>query len=289
MLSADFFRRTSSNMADPNLAFIGGGNMAQAIVGGLIANGYSRDRITAADPLAQQRTLVEERHGIRTVADNRLAVAGSDVLVLAVKPQMLGEVCRGIAAPVRNTRPLVLSVAAGVRVRDISRWLGEPIPLIRVMPNSPALVGAGVTGMFANEHVDRAQKTVAERLMSAVGTVVWLDSESLIDPVTAVSGSGPAYFFLLMEIMEQVGMEMGLPADAARALTTQTAAGAAEMALQQSGLDLDSLRKQVTSPGGTTEAAVRTLEDANFREIVRAALIAARDRGAELADTFGSD
>jgi pyrroline-5-carboxylate reductase len=275
-------------MADPNLAFIGGGNMAQAIVGGLIANGYSRDRITAADPAAQQRALVEERHGIRTVADNRLAVDGSDVLVLAVKPQMLGEVCRGIAIPVRNTHPLVLSVAAGVGLRDISRWLGERIPLIRVMPNSAALVGAGVTGMFANEHVDTAQKTVAERLMSAVGAVVWLDSESLLDPVTAVSGSGPAYFFLLMEIMEQVGMEMGLPADAARALTTQTAAGAAEMALQ-SGLDLVSLRRQVTSPGGTTEAALRTLEDANFRGIVRAALIAARDRGAELADTFGSD
>ncbi len=275
-------------MADPKLGFIGGGNMAQAIVGGLIGNGYSRERITVADPLAQQRSLVEERLGIEAVGDNRVAVGGSDVLILAVKPQMLREVCRGIAAAVHNARPLVLSVAAGVGIRDISRWLGEPIALIRVMPNSPALVGAGVTAMFANEHVDTAQKAVAERLMSAVGSVVWLDSESLLDPVTAVSGSGPAYFFLLMEIMEQVGIEMGLSADAARTLTTQTAAGAAQMALQP-GLDLVSLRQQVTSPGGTTEAALRTLDDADLRGIVRAALFAARDRGTQLANTFGSD
>ncbi len=275
-------------MADPKLGFIGGGNMAQAIVGGLIGNGYSRERITVADPLAQQRSLVEERLGIEAVGDNRVAVGGSDVLILAVKPQMLREVCRGIAAAVHNARPLVLSVAAGVGIRDISRWLGEPIALIRVMPNSPALVGAGVTAMFANEHVDTAQKAVAERLMSAVGSVVWLDSESLLDPVTAVSGSGPAYFFLLMEIMEQVGIEMGLSADAARTLTTQTAAGAAQMALQP-GLDLVSLRQQVTSPGGTTEAALRTLDGADLRGIVRAALFAARNRGMQLADTFGSD
>lgn len=275
-------------MTDPKIAFIGGGNMAQAIIGGLIANGYSRDLITAADPLPQQRTAIEERHGIRTVADNRLAVGASDVLVLAVKPQLLRDVCGEIGAPVQTVRPLVLSVAAGVGTHDISRWLGEHIALIRVMPNSPALVGAGVTGMFANENVDATQKSAAERLMSAVGAVVWLDRESLLDPVTAISGSGPAYFFLLMEIMERVGIEMGLPADAASELTIRTAAGAAEMALR-SGPDLVTLRRQVTSPGGTTEAALRTLEEADLRGIVRAALIAARDRGAELADEFGSD
>ncbi len=275
-------------MTEPNIAFVGAGNMAQAIIGGLVAGGYPPDRLTAADPQREQREALEKRHGVRTVEENPDAVDGSSVVVLAVKPQLLHEVCTTIAPAVQAAKPLVLSVAAGVGARAICDWLGDHIAVIRVMPNSPALIGAGTAGLYANELVDVEQKAMAERLMTAVGSFVWLDSERLLDPVTALSGSGPAYFFLLMEIMESVGLEMGLPADAARKLTTETALGAAKMALQAEE-DLGSLRRKVTSPGGTTEAAIDSLEAADFREIVRAALLAARDRGIELSETYGSD
>lgn len=275
-------------MAHPDIAFIGAGNMAQAIIGGLIADGYPRERLIAAEPQPDQRESVEDRHGIRTVADNRAAVDNGQVVILAVKPQILRAVCQAIGPSVQAGHPLVISVAAGVCARDISRWLGNHVALIRVMPNSPALIGAGVAGMFANDLVDTAQRALAERLMRAVGSVVWLEDEALLDPVTAISGSGPAYFFLLMEVMVEVGAEMGLSRDAARKLTTETALGAAKMALL-SEQDLAVLRQQVTSPGGTTEAAIRTFEREDLRGIVRAALVAARNRGIEIADTFGSD
>lgn len=270
------------------ISFIGGGNMASSLVGGLLANGYPASQICIAEPNAQKRQQLQQQFGIAVVSDGNQAVVEADVLVLAVKPQILQAVCRDLADKVQQQQPLVISIAAGIRSTDIERWLGGDCPLVRCMPNTPALLQAGATGLFANTQVDAGQKQLAEDILGAAGITLWVEQETLLDAVTAVSGSGPAYFFLLMECMQKAGEQLGLDANSARQLSLQTALGAARMATAGDD-DPATLRNKVTSKGGTTEAAINCFQQNGLEELVNKALTAARDRAIELADELGKD
>jgi pyrroline-5-carboxylate reductase len=273
-------------MDNPTITFIGGGNMATSLIGGLRAHNHPADQIWVSDPDLDLLAAHQERFAVQTSADNSVAARHADIVVLAVKPQVMPGVALGLRDCVQQTKPLILSVAAGVREADMQRWLGGEVAIVRCMPNTPALLGAGATGLYANAHVNSGQRVAAEDIMRAAGITIWVENEALLDAVTAVSGSGPAYFFLLMEMMEKVGVELGLDAEAARALTLQTALGAARMALE-SGESPGALRKRVTSPGGTTEQAVNSFIDGGFEQRVRAALSAARDRAIDLGVQLG--
>lgn len=273
-------------MTQHTLSFIGGGNMARSLIGGLIADGWPAGHIRVADPNAEICAQLAEHFGIGTGGDNRAAVAGADVVVLAVKPQVMRAVAQDIAASVQTQRPLLVSIAAGIRSADLDRWLGGDCPIVRCMPNTPALVQSGATALVANPRVSADQRDVAESVLRAVGLTLWLDDEALMDAVTALSGSGPAYFFLVMEALQTAGMQLGLPEQTARLLTLQTAFGAAKMALE-SAEDAATLRRRVTSPGGTTERALQTFEDGRLSELITRALTAARDRSRELAEQLG--
>lgn len=269
------------------IAFIGGGNMARSLIGGLVAGGHEPDRIWVAEPDIGQRELLHGRHGVRTGSDNLAIAAEAEVIVLAVKPQILQGVARQLAPVVQARRPLVISIAAGVREPDLRRWLGGgSLALVRTMPNTPALVGSAASALFANEFVSEERRQLAESLLRAVGVTVWVDDESLLDAVTALSGSGPAYFFLIMEALERTALDLGLDADNARLLTLQTAFGAAKMALES----VESpaiLRARVTSPGGTTERALSILREGGLETLLAQALEAARSRARELGDLLG--
>lgn len=269
------------------IAFIGAGNMAGALIGGLIADGVSPDRLTATDTSREKCEALRAAAGIRTLQDNRAAAADADVLVLAVKPQVLRDVALELAEQVQRTRPLVISIAAGVRSESLQAWLGEDVPVVRTMPNTPAMIQAGASVLYATPAVSEAQREQAESLMRAVGLTQWVEDEGLMDAVTALSGSGPAYYFLVMEAMEDAARRLGLPAETARLLTLQTALGAARMALESSEPP-STLRARVTSPRGTTERAVAVLEDGGIRDLFRRALKAARDRSIELSDDLGA-
>ena len=273
-------------MPEPTICFIGGGNMASSLVGGLIASGRRPAGITVSDPDADRRQALAERFAVTTVADNPAAAAGARIVVLAVKPQMMSGVCREMGPVLADRDPLVISIAAGVRVADIARWLGYEAAIIRAMPNTPALLGSGATGLFANAAVGAAQRDEGESVMRAVGLTCWVDAEEQMDAVTAVSGSGPAYFFLLMEAMAEGAEAMGLSPDTARLLVMETAFGAAKMALESDDPP-SALRERVTSPGGTTAAALDCLARRDFRGVVAEALTCARDRARVLADEQG--
>jgi pyrroline-5-carboxylate reductase len=268
------------------IGFVGGGNMAGAMIGGLLANGIPAHSILASDPSQATREGLTSRYGIRVMENNPELASLVDILVLAVKPQVLAEVARGLRSTAQARKPLVLSIAAGIEISSLQTWLGGDIAVVRAMPNSPCLVRQGITALYANEQTTNEQRILAQQAMEAVGTVIWVPGENLMDAVTAVSGSGPAYFFLLMEAMEQGARQMGLPMEVAWALTLHTGVGAARMALE-SGQDLAQLRKNVTSPGGTTAAALAVFESAGLRDIVERALVNARDRGREIARDFG--
>lgn len=273
-------------MSEQRVTFIGGGNMACSLIGGLIADGYPADRLHIADPDAASRMDLAKRFRVHVHEDNRQAVLHASAVVFAVKPQMIKSVLEPLGPLLREQQSLVISVAAGVREPDISRWLGGHIPVVRTMPNTPALVRAGATALFANAHVSQEQRDFAESLLRAVGITQWLNEEALLDVVTALSGSGPAYFFLLMEILESAAAELGLPRQTARLLTLETALGAARMALE-SDEDPGRLRQRVTSAGGTTEAATRVLENGGVPELFRRALQAATNRAGELGRLLG--
>lgn len=272
----------------PTIGFIGAGNMARSLAGGLIQSGTARERLLLADPDASQRQGAEQALGVATLADNSALAARAQVLVLAVKPQALKAVATGIAGVVQKTRPLVISIAAGIRVADLEQWLGGNLPIVRVMPNTAALIGSGASGLYANARVSAAQRDEAESILRAVGVTVWVEKEALIDTVTAVSGSGPAYFFLVMEVLEKAAIKHGLDPHTARLLTLETAYGAAKMALE-GGEEPALLRKRVTSPGGTTEQAVKTLEAGQIEKIFDDAVVAAIHRAGELGDLFGKN
>ena len=240
----------------------------------------------ATDPDAEQRQNMAQQFSITTLENNAEAVTNADVIVLAVKPQVMQQVVSGLANAVKGNSKMIISIAAGVRLNSLTEWLEEPTAIIRVMPNTPALIQAGVAALFANEHASESQKNTAEAMMRSVGTAIWLESEDLMDTVTALSGSGPAYFFYFMEAMEKAATEMGLSNEHARLLTIETALGAAKMALL-SASDLKELRKQVTSPGGTTEQALNTFQQGNLEELVHEAMSAAKERSIELSQLLG--
>ncbi|TBU97810.1 pyrroline-5-carboxylate reductase [Stutzerimonas kirkiae] len=272
-------------MSTPRITFIGAGNMAASLIGGLRAQGIAAERIRASDPSPQQREAIAAQHGIETLEDNAQALADADIVVLAIKPQVMQAVCRDLA-PHLPEQALVVSIAAGIACDSLQRWLGRELPLVRCMPNTPALLGLGASGLYANAQVSAAQRQQAERLLGAVGISVWLEEERLIDAVTAVSGSGPAYFFLLIEAMSSAGQQLGLPRETAIELVLQTALGAARMA-RESDVDASELRRRVTSPNGTTEAAIKAFQAGGFEALVGQALNAAAHRSTELAEQLG--
>jgi len=264
------------------VAFIGGGNMARSLIGGLVARGRPAGAIRVAEPVAALRDALRTDFGVTCAEHATSAAEGADVWVLAVKPQVMREVCAALAPLAQARRPLVVSIAAGITTAQLERWLGGDLPVVRAMPNTPALLGAGITGLFANARANDAQRADADALLDAVGPTVWIDDEATMDAVTAVSGSGPAYVFLLAEAMQAAGIAQGLPADAARALVRQTLLGAATMLVKQDE-PADVLRTRVTSPGGTTQAAIETFEAGGFRELVDRAIAAATERGRQLS------
>ena len=268
------------------IAFLGGGNMARALIAALRRAGHPADRIAVGEPAAAQRELLRHELGVEAVADNAVAVRGADVVVLAVKPQDMAAVVTPLQAELAAAAPVVLSVAAGLRVADLAALCGAAARVVRAMPNRPAFVGAGATGLFAGPGVDAGDRERCARIMAAAGRVVWIDDETLMDAVTAVSGSGPAYFFLLAEALAEAGVAQGLPPDAARQLAAATLHGAGMLAAADDA-DLSRLRAEVTSRGGTTEAALRALDAAGFRAAVHAAVQAAAERGRELSRQFG--
>ena len=268
------------------ICFIGAGNMAMSLIGGLLASGYAKDKIIATEPSEAQRRSVTERMGIYCYADNNEAVQRADIVVFAVKPQQLQGVCHEVQASIQTKRPLIISIAAGIRTVDMDRWLGGNNAIVRTMPNTPALIQSGATGLFANAKVQPEQSSQAESILRAAGVTVWVKTEEQIDAVTALSGSGPAYYFLFMEAMQQAAQDLGLDEKSARLLTLQTAFGAAKMALESTD-DLVTLRQKVTSPKGTTEQAILTFEAQNLRQTVKDAMSAAQNRAVELADQLG--
>jgi pyrroline-5-carboxylate reductase len=278
-----------SDIAASDTLFIGGGNMAQALVGGLVARGLAPERIHVVDPGEAARDALASGFGVRVYATAAEAVAACDAAtwVFAVKPQVMREACESLGGAARSRRPLLLSIAAGITTAQMARWLGPPadgraLPIVRAMPNTPALLGAGVTGLHATATVDAGERAQADALLSAAGPTVWVDDEAAMDAVTAVSGSGPAYVFLLAEAMEAAAVAEGLPAADARTLVLQTILGSARM-LTEAGEPPAELRRRVTSPGGTTQAALQAFEAGGLRTLVADAIHAARERGRTLS------
>ena len=271
-------------MRKDSIAFVGGGNMARAIVGGLLEGGYPAASVTIAEPSTSQREILGNAFpGVFITASNDEAVSRASSVILAVKPQLIASVCQKLAAAVHDSRPLIISIAAGPRIADIDHWLGGGNAIVRVMPNQPALLRKGISGIYANPATTPEQLKTAKEILSAVGPVVTVNSEQDIDAVTAVSGSGPAYFFLVIDMLAETGVNLGLDAGAARQLAIETACGAATLA-QTSDCTVDELIARVRSPGGTTAAALDSLEASGIRDIFRRALTAARDRAIVLAD-----
>jgi pyrroline-5-carboxylate reductase len=264
------------------IAFIGGGNMARSLIGGLLAQGRAPESLRVAEPVAALREALAADFGVRVRTAGPEAADGAATWVLAVKPQVMREVCEGLATLAQIHRPLVVSIAAGIPTAQLDRWLGGGQAVVRAMPNTPALLGAGATGLFANAAVSAGQREAADALMQAAGLTAWIPDEALMDAVTAVSGSGPAYVFLLAEAMQAAGEAQGLAPDTARTLVLQTLLGAARM-LSESGEPAAVLRQRVTSPGGTTQAAIESFEANGFRDLVHQAIAAATRRGRELA------
>lgn len=264
------------------IAFIGGGNMATSIIGGLIKKGeFNPELIHVADPNEEQRLYLKSTFAVNIHAEGADAIVNADIIVLAVKPQVMKSVLMSLAGTLKQQRSLLVSIAAGVNTHSLEQWSGCKA-IVRCMPNTPALIGLGATGLYATDAVTIEQRQLTDSLLRAVGTTAWLKAETDIDAVTAVSGSGPAYFFLLIEAMMDAGQQMGLSADAARLLTLQTAIGASQLA-QNADVDAAELRRRVTSPGGTTEQAILSFEESGFRAMVSTALNAAKERAEELS------
>jgi pyrroline-5-carboxylate reductase len=264
------------------IAFIGGGNMARSLVGGLLARGWGASRIHVSDPYAGTREALAADFGVGVHAVNVEAAARAGVWVLAVKPQMMHSVAASLAELAQRQRPLLVSIAAGITTAQLSRWFGGGLAVVRAMPNTPALLGAGATGLYANAETTAGQRALVDELLAATGITCWVEDEALMDSVTALSGSGPAYLFLFAEAMQAAAEAQGWAPEIARQLTLQTIHGAARMLLE-SGEDAAALRRRVTSPDGTTQAALESFEAAGFRMVVARAIAAATRRGAELS------
>ena len=275
-------RSNTSPLLTHPLAFIGGGNMARSLIGGLVKRGADPSRIRVAEPTEPLRAALAADFGVQVFGEAGEAAYGADTWLFAVKPQVMRAVCEGLAPLAQSQRPLTVSIAAGITTTQMQRWLGGGVPVVRSMPNTPALLGAGVTGLHASSEVDAAGRQRAELLLSAAGPTVWIEAEATMDAVTGVSGSGPAYVFLLAEAMETAAKAEGLTDEAARTLVLQTVLGAARM-LTESGETPAELRRRVTSPNGTTQAAIETFQAGGFEALVAQAVHAATVRGGELS------
>lgn len=271
-----------SNIENTNIAFIGAGNMASAIIGGLLAKGFKANHIWAADPYQESLDKLKASAPIHISQDNNAIIAHADVVVLAVKPQQMKTVCADIQQSLINKKPLIISIAAGITCNMLEHWISSETAIVRCMPNTPALVQTSASGLYANTNVSAHQREAAHQLLESIGIVSWVDTESLLDAVTALSGSGPAYFFMVMEQMIEAGKQLGLDAHTAEQLTLQTALGAARMAIS-SDVDTKELRRRVTSPNGTTEAAIKSFEADNIQAMFLKALTAADERSKSLA------
>lgn len=269
-------------MQKQTLAFIGAGNMATSLITGLIATGYPAQQIWVSNSNLEKLQSLEQKFKVNATSDNKIAAKNADIILLCVKPQMLAVVAEEIKPFIQERNCCVISIAAGIRIANLNLWLGEDLAIIRAMPNTPAMVQAGATAIFANPTTTAEQKSWAEAIMRSVGIVVWVDQEKEIDIVTALSGSGPAYFFLFMEYLEQAAINLGLAAEKAHLLALQTALGAAKMALE-SDEDIRILRQKVTSKGGTTEAALNEFNKASLDKIIMQAVSAATNRAEELS------
>ncbi|MEY4760303.1 MAG: hypothetical protein RLZZ200_159 [Pseudomonadota bacterium] len=276
-----------STLQTLRLALIGGGNMGRGLLGGLIARGLPPSQITVADLNESGLESLVRDFGVRTTTDNQVAIRDAGVVVLAVKPQQMRPVVEALRLQLEAARPLLLSVAAGLRAADLSRWAGAGVPVVRAMPNRPALVGAGATGLYADPGVPAAQRKLASLVLSATGLAVWVDGEDQLDTVTALSGSGPAYFFRLAELMAEAAVAQGMAPAVARALAAKTLAGAGQLVAAERDDDLARMRAEVTSKGGTTAAALESFEASGLGDTVRSAMDAAARRSRELADEFG--
>ena len=264
------------------ITFIGAGNMATSLAGGIIAKGIDPINVTMSDINETQLQGARRLLHVNTTRDNINACQKAEVILLAVKPQVMEQVLAPLKTLLQERKPLIISIAAGITLSQLESWLGQDMPIVRCMPNTPALVEAGATGLFANNNVDDTQREQARAIMNSVGLAIWVDNEDQIDAVTAVSGSGPAYFFLVMEAMIDAGKKLGLSEQVAKQLTLQTALGSAQMAIT-SDVDATELRRRVTSPGGTTERAINIMEDQQLRKTFMDALRGAYDRSKELA------
>ena len=269
-------------MKTNKIGFIGGGNMASSLISGLIASGHAPEQIWVSDINPDTLNNLAKQLNVNTSANNGDVINAVDVVVLAVKPQTLSAVAQSVSALIQQKKSLVVSIAAGINQASLSRWLGVDTAIVRCMPNTPALVLTGATALHANDKVTAEQCDLAENILRSVGIALWVEDEAELDAVTAVSGSGPAYYFLLMEAMEKAAVELGLSQETARLLVQQTALGAAKIALE-SAESPEQLRKRVTSPGGTTQQAIETFEQGGFIELVAKALHAARDRSIEMS------
>jgi pyrroline-5-carboxylate reductase len=265
----------------PRIAFVGGGNMARSIIGGLLEAGHPAEAVAVGEPNEEARERLAELGPLVLPETNEEVITGASLIVFAVKPQVMEQVARPLAKLVVESGAVIMSIAAGITCAQLERWLG-PVPIVRCMPNTPALLGVGAAGLYATPAVDAPGRALAESVMEAVGTATWVDEERLVDVVTAASGSGPAYYFLLMEKMVAASVDLGLPESTARALVLQTALGAARMAIE-SGESPAELRRQVTSPGGTTAAALDSFEAGGFGELVSRAMQDAAARADALA------
>jgi pyrroline-5-carboxylate reductase len=268
------------------ITFLGGGNMASALIGGLLNHGFPASEIAVIEIGAENRARLEKSYGVRCYAEPEAAALYCDALLLSVKPQQMRDACLPLQKYLKQQ--LVISIAAGLRLEDLSRWLGGYDRLVRTMPNTPALIGSGVTGLYAPPNVSEAERLGAERVLQAVGSTVWVTEEAQIDAVTAISGSGPAYVFLFIEALQQAATDLGFNQKQARQLSIETVLGAAKLAAQ-SDEPASVLRERVTSKGGTTEAALRTMVERGVKEGIVAGALAANARGGELGELLGKD
>ncbi len=275
-------------MTTATLAFIGGGNMASSLIGGLIQDGYDPAHLIVSEPDGEKRRFLAERYGICALAENEEAQRRAEVVLLCIKPQVAKSVCRALGQASPKPAPLTISIMAGIRERDLQHWLDDARPLVRAMPNTPAMIQAGAIVLHASPEVTPDQRNLAETILRAGGLTRWVPEEGLLDVATAVSGSGPAYFFLLMEALEKAAVALGLDEENARLLSIQTALGAARMAVESEGSP-ETLRAQVTSPGGTTEQALEVFQAGGFEPLVLQAVQAAHRRSQELSQLLGED
>ncbi len=277
-----------TNKTQATLCFIGAGNMANSLIGGLISNDYPAQNIIANDIDTSKLQQLQDNFSIHTETSITTASGEADIIILAVKPQVMQLVCRSLAQSLADSghKPLFISIAAGIRETDINRWLGGDFAVVRCMPNTPALVNLGASALFANSLVSQTQQLLAEKILQSTGITVWVQIETQLDAVTAISGSGPAYFFLFIEALQSAAIKLGLDSDTAARLARQTALGAATMAIDK---DVTTLREQVTSKGGTTQQAIASFQENGLQNLVMEATRAAAERSIELADELASD